>query len=312
MKKILIFGGFGFMGKNLNKVFTNSDYEIYNESRSTGCDMIDLESVILTIKKVNPDIIINAAAHVGSIDYVTKYAANVVRDNSLMYLNLYEAVKHVNPKITIINPISNCSYPGIVDIQNEIDWWNGSIHTSVESYGTPKKLGFIVSECYKKQFGIKTVNLIIPNSYGPGDYTDPNKTHAMNGIIIRMLTAKNNNDSVFTVWGTGTPIREWIYMEDVVNIIKLMIDNEMYSTLPNPINLGQEEGISIMNTVLMVQKILDYKIEIVCDTTKQDGAPIKILGKKLFQKYFPNFKFTSYEEGIKNTIEYYTNIIPYY
>lgn len=309
MKKILILGGYGFMGKNLNEVFKNSQYEIFNESRRTGCDMTNLNQLVSIINKTQPDIIINAAAHVGSISYVTNYAGNVVRDNSLMYLNLYEAVNQVNPSIKIINPISNCSYPGIIDIQNEEDWWNGQIHSSVESYGTPKKLGFIISECYKRQFGVKTVNLIISNSYGPNDYLDEERTHAMNGIIMRMIKAKNNGDSKFTIWGTGSPIREWIYMEDAARIIKLIVDEDLFDTLPNPINLGQQHGVSIMDTVLTVKEALDYNVEIVCDTTKQDGAPIKVLGNKLFQQYFPNFTFTTYKEGIQKTIEYYNNCL---
>lgn len=309
MKKILILGGYGFMGKNLNEVFKNSQYEIFNESRRTGCDMTDFNQLVSTINKIHPDIIINAAAHVGSISYVTNYAGNVVRDNSLMYLNLYEAVNQINPLIKIINPISNCSYPGIIDIQNEEDWWNGQIHASVESYGTPKKLGFIVSECYKKQFGVKTVNLIISNSYGPNDYLDEERTHAMNGIIMRMIKAKNNGDSKFTIWGTGSPIREWIYMEDAARIIKLIVDEDLFDVLPNPINLGQQHGVSIMDTVLTVKEALSYNVEIVCDTTKQDGAPIKVLGNKLFQQYFPNFTFTTYKDGIQKTIEYYNNCL---
>ena len=309
MKKILILGGYGFMGKNLNQVFKDTEYTIFNESRRTDCDMTNLDQLINKIQDIQPDIIINAAAHVGSISYVTNYAGNVVRDNSLMYLNLYEAVNQVNPLIKIVNPISNCSYPGIIDVQNEEDWWNGQIHYSVESYGTPKKLGFIVSECYKKQFGVKTVNLIISNSYGPNDYLDEERTHAMNGIIMRMIKAKNNEDSKFTIWGTGSPIREWIYMEDAARIIKLIIDEDLFDVLPNPINLGQQHGVSIMDTVLTVKETLKYDVEIVCDTTKQDGAPIKVLGNKLFQQYFPNFTFTTYEDGIKKTIEYYNNCL---
>lgn len=309
MKKILILGGYGFMGKNLNQVFKDTEYTIFNESRRTDCDMTNLDQLINKIQDIQPDIIINAAAHVGSISYVTNYAGNVVRDNSLMYLNLYEAVNQVNPSIKIVNPISNCSYPGIIDIQNEEDWWNGQIHYSVESYGTPKKLGFIVSECYKKQFGVKTVNLIISNSYGPNDYLDEERTHAMNGIIMRMIKAKNNEDSKFTIWGTGSPIREWIYMEDAARIIKLIIDEDLFDVLPNPINLGQQHGVSIMDTVLTVKEALNYDVEIICDTTKQDGAPIKVLGNKLFQQYFPNFTFTTYKEGIQKTIEYYNNCL---
>lgn len=308
MQKILILGGFGFMGKNLNQIFKDSRYQIFNESRRTNCDMTDINQLTSTIKKIQPDIIINAAAHVGSIAYVTKYAADVCRDNSLMYINLYQAVSQINKDIIIINTISNCSYPGIIDIQHEENWWDGQIHQSVESYGTPKKLGFILSECFSRQFGIKTVNLIIPNSYGPEDYVDEERTHAMNGIIMRMLKAKKANDSEFVIWGTGAPIREWIYMLDVANIIKQIIDNKMFD-LPNPINLGQQYGTSIYDTVQTVKQLLNYDVEIVQDMTKQDGAPIKILGNEHFKKYFPDFKFTDYKIGIQNTINYYKGLL---
>lgn len=309
MKKILILGGFGFMGKNLNQVLTTKEYQIFNESRQTGCDITDLSQLISTIKKIQPDIIINAAAHVGSIAYVTTYAGDVCYDNSLMYLNLYQAVSTVDPNIIIINPISNCSYPGIIDIQHEENWWDGPIHESVESYGTPKKLGFILSQCFRRQFGIRTINLIIPNSYGPHDYLDETRTHAMNGIIMRMIRSKNMNENKFTIWGTGSPIREWIYMLDVANIIKEIIDNELYDSLPNPINLGQQQGVSILETVNMIKNIMNYDVEVIQDLSKQDGAPVKVLGNNQFSIYFPSFKFTDYEIGIKNTINYYTGLL---
>jgi GDP-L-fucose synthase len=243
------------------------------------------------------------------MSYVSKYSGDVIKDNSLMYLNLYESVSQVNPNIKIINPISNCSYPGIIDIQDEDNWWSGPIHHSVESYGTPKKLGFILSECYKNQYNVKTTNLIIPNSYGPEDYLDEERTHAMNGIIMRMIKSKNNKDNQFVIWGTGTPIREWIFMPDVARIIKQIVDENLFEKLPNPINLGQRHGISIKDTVQMVKNSLNYDVELVYDTTKTDGAPIKVLGNKLFNEYFPSFNFTSYEDGISNTINYYKKLL---
>ena len=240
--------------------------------------------------------------------YVAKYPANVFHDNSLMYLNLYQAINNVDKNILVINPISNCSYPGIIDIQDEENWWDGKVHQSVESYGVPKKIGFILSECYRKQYDIKTINLIIPNSYGPEDYLDEERTHAMNGIIIRMLKTLKNNDDKFVIWGSGSPIREWIYMPDVARIIKIIIDENMLD-LPNPINLGQQEGISILKTVNLVKEKLNFTGIVELDLTKQDGAPIKVLGNKLFQQYFPNFTFTTYKEGIQKTIEYYNNCL---
>jgi GDP-L-fucose synthase len=304
MKKILILGGFGFLGKNLNEVFKGSNFEVINQSRKNGFDLTDLNLTISKIKEINPSIIIFSSAHVGSISYVSKYSADVVHDNTIMYINLYKAVKESNPKIIIINPISNCSYPGIIDIQNEENWWDGPIHESVESYGNPKKMGFIISECYKKQYGIKTINLIISNAYGPNDYLDENRTHAMNGIILRMIKSQKNKDKEFLVWGSGTPIREWVYMPDVAKIIFKIISEENYN-LPNPINIGQEYGVSINESVNLIKEILNYDITLKHDLSKQDGAPIKVLGKSKFQQYFKNFIFTSYKEGISNTINYY-------
>lgn len=304
MKKILVLGGHGFMGKNIQDVFEGSNYEMLYESRRTGFDLDDYSNTRVMLKQLEPDIIIYAAAHVGSIGYVSEFSADVVNDNSQMYLNLYKAVAEINPEIVIINPISNCSYPGIIDVQHEEMWWDGAIHQSVESYGTPKKLGFILSECYKKQHGIRTLNLIVPNAYGPNDYIDEQRTHAMNGIIMRMIKSMNNGDKDFSIWGTGSPIREWIYMPDMARIMKDIVDNERYD-LPNPINIGQESGVSILESVNMAKTALGYDVELKFDTTKQDGAPIKILGKKLFSEHFPDFKFTDVSEGITNTINYY-------
>lgn len=306
MKKILVLGGHGFMGKNIKLLFDNDkNYQMHYISKRDGFDFRILSDLNSLLTQIYPDIIINAAAHVGSMSYVSKYSGDVIKDNSLMYLNLYESVSQVNPNIKIINPISNCSYPGIIDIQDEDNWWSGPIHHSVESYGTPKKLGFILSECYKNQYNVKTTNLIIPNSYGPEDYLDEERTHAMNGIIMRMIKSKNNKDNQFVIWGTGTPIREWVFMPDVARIIKQIVDEDLFEKLPNPINLGQRHGISIKDTVQMVKNSLNYDVELVYDTTKTDGAPIKVLGNKLFNKYFPFFNFTSYEDGILNTINYY-------
>jgi GDP-L-fucose synthase len=304
MKKILILGGSGFLGKNLNKIFANSSYKIFNESRKTGCNILDYREFEKKVNDIKPDYIINAAAHVGSIAYVSQNAAEVCNDNTQMYLNIFKAIYQVNPEIILINPISNCSYPGIIDIQQEEMWWDGIVHNSVESYGNPKKLGYILSECYRKQYGINTLNIILPNAYGPFDYIDEQRTHAMNGIIMRMIKAVKAVDKNFSVWGTGTPIREWIYMEDAARIIKIIIDNHLIN-LPNPLNIAQQSGVSINESVMYIKKTLNTDINIINDTTKQDGAPVKILGDKLFRVHFPDFKFTTYEEGIKNTINYY-------
>lgn len=307
-KKILILGGQGFLGRNLNNVFQGSGHQIINQSRRTGCDILNLPSLKERISNFRPDCIINAAAHVGSIAYVTKNASDVCHDNTQMYLNIFKAIQQTNPSVILVNPISNCSYPGIIDVQHEELWWQGVVHESVESYGNPKKLGFILSECYRKQHGIKTINLILSNAYGPYDYADTERTHAMNGIVIRMIRAIRNGDKEFGVWGSGTPVREWIYMEDASRLIRQVVDDEMYD-LPRPLNMGQEHGVSINDSVAMIRAMLKSDIKIVNDFSKQDGAPIKVLGQKRFRDYFPDFSFTDYETGLSETIKYYKGIL---
>jgi GDP-L-fucose synthase len=305
-KRILILGGFGFLGKNINSVLGTNDYEVYNESRRTGCDVLDLPQLKSKLKTINPDIIIFAAANVGSINYVSDYAASVIDDNLQMYLNLYKAVSSINKNIIILNPLANCSYPGIIDVQNESLWWEGEIHESVISYGMSQKTAYVISKCYEKQHGVKTVNLMLSGGYGENDYLDEEKTHAMNGIIMRMVKAKNNGDNEFVVWGTGSPIREWVYMPDIGRVMKEIIDNERYD-LPNPLNIGQESGISITDIVIKTKELLNYDVNLKYDTTKQDGAPIKILGAEQFRNHFPTFKFTDYEFGMNKAINYYVD-----
>jgi GDP-L-fucose synthase len=267
MKKIiLILGGHGFLGKNLNNIFQGSSFEIHNESRRTGCDILDLQVLKKKISSLKPYCLINAAAHVGSIAYVTKNAANVCHDNAQMYLNIFKAINEAHPEAILINPISNCSYPGIIDVQHEELWWQGAVHDSVESYGNPKKLGFILSECYRKQYGIRTVNLIMSNAYGPLDYADVQRTHAMNGIVIRMIQVIRNGDKEFVVWGTGTPVREWIYMEDAARVIREVLEKEIFD-LPQPLNIGQEHGVSINESVGFVRSMLKSDIKITNDLT---------------------------------------------
>jgi len=306
-KKILVIGGHGFLGRNLQEEFKNSAHDVYYESRRTGWNLSKYEEFKSKLETLNPDMIINAAAHVGSVHYVTTFAGDVCHDNTMMYLNLYRAISETNKKIVVVNAISNCSYPGDIDIQDEDSWWDGEMHHSVESYGMPKKMGFVLWQCYKRQHGIETINLIIPNSYGPHDYLEADRTHAMNGIIMRMMRQVKTDDKRFVVWGTGTPIREWIYMPDVAKIIRKVAEGK--ESLPNPINLGQEHGVAIIDTVGMVREILGCDLDIEFDLTKQDGNSKRVLGNRLFRQHFPDFKFTHYSVGIKNTIEYYKELI---
>lgn len=303
MKKIVLIGGFGFLGRNLQNELKDS-YKIYPISRQNGYDLLEKNKIKEFLIETNPDYIINCAAYVGSLDYVNRHAADVISTNLLLGINFWEILKDIKYKGIVINPISNCTYPGKADIQKESEWWDGMVHPSIISYGSAKKTIFMLNKCYEKQYDIKTFNIIMPNSYGEFDYDDENRVHALNGIVIRMLKMLNRGDKNFVVWGSGTPIREWGYMPDTARFIKYIIDNEI-TDLPNPINIGTKQGYTINEISEIIKNNLSEEIIISNDLTKIDGDPIKILDNELFNKMFPNFKFTPIEDGIKNTINYY-------
>lgn len=305
--KILILGGHGFVGKNLIRYLKDMHHELFPLSRRDGLDLTDYKSTKKYFSNIKPDAVINCAAHVGSLHYVTSYAANVIHDNVQMALNIYKALQEVNSHIKIINPLSNCSYPGDANIHYEPDWWNGEVHDSVFSYGNAKKIIYVVSKNYSKQYGIKSINFLFPNTFGPGDYSDPNKTHALNGMIIRMIKAQRNGDKEFEIWGTGKPIREWGYIQDVVNILikGLTIENDLIY----PVNMAQNKGFSIKESAEFIAEAIGFNGELVYNTKYQDGAPYKILDDKIFRSIFPDYKFFDHKEGIEETVKHYKDIL---
>ena len=302
--KILILGGHGFVGRSVNKLLQEKNIEpIYIISRRDGVDLTNYKQMYEIFKKVSPGVILNLAAHGGSLHYVTEYAADVIHDNIQMSLNIYKAVKECCPNARIINPISNCSYPGDSSIQKEEEWLNGPVHDSVLSYGNYKRFLYVISKCYHMQYKIDTVNILIPNTYGPGDSTDPNKTHALNGMIIRMIKAKRNRDKEFEIWGTGKPVREWAYITDVAKMITTVIDYP--EPIIYPVNCAQNKGYSIRESAEMIKEAIQFTGSLRFNTNYQDGAPIKILDDHRFRKLFPDFKFYDHKKGINETVKYY-------
>jgi len=300
--KILVLGGTGFIGSNLINKLNDDNHDVTSYSKSNGVDIRDYNKISGLIKSLQPDIIFNVASHGGSLHYVKEYAGDVFFDNVQMALNIYRSVKEHSPNTKIINPFSNCSYPGSSDVQVEENWLDGDVHPSIFSFGNSKRSIYYLSKCFYEQYGIKSVNMLFANTYGPGDSTDPNHTHALNGMVIRMLQAKKDGDKEFVVWGTGSPVREWTYVDDFIKALVSAVDIQH---MEYPINVGQGEGYSIKESALLIQEAIGYDGDIIFDTSKTDGDPVKVMSKSNFIEKFPDFKFYNHREGIKNTVNYY-------
>ena len=300
--KILVLGGTGFIGSNLINKLNDDNHDVTSYSKSNGVDIRDYNKISGLIKSLQPDIIFNVASHGGSLHYVKEYAGDVFFDNVQMALNIYRSVKEHSPNTKIINPFSNCSYPGSSDVQVEENWLDGDVHPSIFSFGNSKRSVYYLSKCFYEQYGVNSVNMLFANTYGPGDSTDPNHTHALNGMVIRMLQAKRNGDKEFVVWGTGSPVREWTYVDDFIKALVSAVDIQH---MEYPINVGQGEGYSIKESALLIQEAIGYDGDIIFDTSKTDGDPVKVMSKSNFIEKFPDFKFYNHREGIKNTVNYY-------
>ena len=309
--KIVLFGASGFAGRNVADMLSQHGVAFVSASLSSGLDLRDPAATAAFLREHQPTHIINCAAHVGSLNYVTEKAATVVADNSRMVLGMYEAVAQECPQALVINPIANCAYPAVADVFREDEWWNGHLHRSVLSYGTSRRLLWAAAECFQMQYGVRSIHLLTPNMYGPYDSTDPNKAHALNALISKFVKAEHTGQPELPVWGTGVAIREWLYAPDFGRLVWEVLQNPDRPGLEQPTNLAQNDGLSVKELVNIIQAKFNYRGKLVWDSSKPDGAPKKVMDDAKFRQVFPEFKFTDFEDGIAETVKYYESVYPY-
>lgn len=309
--KIVILGGYGFVGQNVVEEVKKSGYEAIPLSRRNGLDLTDYNLTQKYFKEIKPDVIVNLAALVGSLNFVTEKAAEVVDSNMRMLLNVYKGIIETKRACILINPIANCGFPGDINLYREEDFWSGEVHNSVLSYGSTRRMIDVLSKCYNIQYSLKTINFFVPNMYGPFESTDPNKAHALDALISKFLKAKLENHSTVEIWGTGKAVREWLYVKDFARVLVQTINNINENNINEPINIGQKYGLSIRELVNIIIRKIEYQGEIFWNTKMSDGALVKVMDDKKFKKYFPKFSFTPLERGIEETINYYKSIYPY-
>jgi GDP-L-fucose synthase len=300
-KKIFVPGGNGFLGSSVIKKLQEKNLNFKSLSLRNGIDFRNFEQTRRLFEKEKFDAVINCAAFVGGIQFGIERPGEIFFNNILMSTNLMEASR-LNEVKRFVNPISNCTYPGKLRELKEDEWWNGPIHESVAAYGFARKASWIQSLTYFKQYSFMTINLILPNMFGPGDHFDEVRSHALGALIKKFVEAKRNNISSVVVWGTGEPIREWLYVEDGAEAIvrALSLDHAV-----EPINIGVGKGISTLNLARMIKEIVGYEGEIVLDTTKTDGALCKIMNINKMRKIFNWIPDTDLKEGIRKTVEWY-------
>jgi GDP-L-fucose synthase len=305
---ILVLGGTGFVGKNVVEILREARLPCASASRAEGTDLRELQAARELLRHHRPGFIINCAAHVGSLNYVTKQAADVVSDNSRMILTMYEAVAVECPNAVVINPIANCAYPATQSTFQEDYWWDGHLHRSVLSYGSTRRLLWSVAECFQMQHGVRSVHFLVPNMYGPHDSTDPNKAHALNALICKFVNAKRTSAGEVVIWGSGIAIREWLFAADFARIALAIIQAPSMVGLSEPVNIGQNAGLSVRELVELIVEAVGFEGKVAYNHDMPDGASRKVMDDRRFRNVFPTFKFTMLNDGMAETIRYYYSL----
>jgi GDP-L-fucose synthase len=187
---------------------------------------------------------------------------------------------------------------------SEEKYWDGPVDSSVSSYGNVKRMLVAGTSEYVQNFGLSCLNIVFPNLYGPGDHLDPVRAHALGGIVSRMFEAKEKRLASFTVWGTGKPIREWLYIDDAVEAIARNIESSVESLL---VNAGSGEGISIYDLTVKIAKSVGYEGNLILDESLPDGAPVKLMDFELGQSLLNWSPKTSIDQGIRLTVDSFRN-----
>lgn len=299
---ILVTGSTGFLGKRVCRKLDLLKKEYVKTSLSLGTDLRDKEQTFQLFEKVKPDYVLHCASYVGGIQFGLKHTGEMYYNGLLMQVNLLEACRQYYVK-RLVNPISNCAYPGKATLFKEEEFWDGPLHDSVLVYGMVRKMSYIGALAYQKQYGLDVINLILSNMYGPEDHFEAERSHALGALIMKFVDAKENNKPEVIVWGTGKPVREWLHVDDGATAMIKAMDIMPYI---DPINIGIAKGISIKDMAELIKQIVGYKGKLVFDPTKLDGAPYKTVDGTLGEKLLGWKPSIEFEQGVRETIQWYT------
>ena len=238
---ILVTGATGFLGKRVCRKLDLLEQEYVKTSLSLGTDLRDQEQTFKLFEKVKPDYVLHCSSYVGGIQFGLKHTGEMYYNGLLMQVNLLEACRQYCVK-RLVNPISNCAYPGKATLFKEDEFWDGPLHDSVLVYGMVRKMSYIGALAYQKQYGLDVINLILSNMYGPEDHFEAERSHALGALIMKFVDANENNKPEVIVWGTGKPVREWLHVDDGATAMIKAMDIMPYI---DPINIGIAKGIRL-------------------------------------------------------------------
>jgi GDP-L-fucose synthase len=310
-KKILVTGGAGFLGEPVIRNLVERGAAPGNifVPRSAEDDLRRPESCTRAV--AGRDIVIHLAANAGGIGWNLKHPGALFYDNAAMGIHLMEEARKAGvEKFVQIGTV--CAYPlrpPRIPFKED-DLWEGYPEETNAPYGIAKKALMVMGQAYRAEFGFNVIYLLPVNLYGPRDhFFEPEKSHVIPALIQKFVDARESGEAQVEVWGSGTfkgvPVsREFLFVEDAAEAIVLA--TERYDK-PEPVNVGAGQEIAINDLIELVRQLTGFHGKIVRDLSKPDGQPRRFLDTARAREEFGFVARTSFEEGLRRTIEWYEN-----
>lgn len=299
--KILITGASGMVGSALSLILEKNGYNNLLKPTHEELELTDQPSVGDYISHSQPDYVFHLAAVVGGIQANNEYPADFIYKNTLMHSNVIDSSFRSGVK-KLLFPGSACTYPKLAEQPiPESEFLNGEIEPTNIAYAAAKINGIVMCQSYTKQYGF---NIVIPmptNTYGVGDNFNPKQSHVIPALMDRLVKARDANDKKVEIWGTGEPLREFIYVDDLANALVFLMKSYDSNEI---INIGTMDEISIKDLASKIAQTVGYQGELEFDTRKPDGAPRKCLDSEKLKDLGWKPSVSLYE-GLKRMYEHH-------
>ncbi len=301
-ERFAVTGGAGFLGKNVVETLKREGAKEIFVPRSRDYDLVEKDGIRELIKDSKPTVIIHLAAVVGGIGANMKNPGSFFYKNLMMGVQLMEEARLAKlKKFVAIGTI--CAYPKFTPVPfKEENLWDGYPEETNAPYGLAKKMMLVQSQAYRQEYGFNSIFLLPVNLYGPGDNFDPESSHVIPAMVRKFYEAKNEGEKEVTLWGDGSPTREFLYVEDCAEGIVLATKKFDGS---EPVNLGSGKEISIKDLAALISGKIGYKGKIVWDKTKPNGQPRRRLDTSRAERFFGFKAKTGFEEGLDKMIKWY-------
>ena len=301
-QRVGVTGGAGFLGSFVvGGLKALGCTEIF-APRSKEYDLRDRSAIARLFKDARPTMVLHLAAVVGGIGANREHPGRFFYENAVMGIELIEQARISKlPKLVVVGTI--CAYPKFTPVPfKEENLWDGYPEETNAPYGIAKKALLVQCQAYRQEYGLNAVYLLPVNLYGPRDNFDPRSSHVIPALIKKCVDARESGAPFIECWGTGSPTREFLYVEDAA--AGILLAAERYNK-PDPVNIGSGKEISIKDLAKLIVRLTNYKGEIRWNPSQPDGQPRRCLDTGRAELEFGFRAKMSFEEGLRKTVAWY-------